>query len=117
MNKEFIVGIFTIVLLLLTGCGYSVRDAQVIGQVKRVENNIPLLCDKYTDVDLSLGVMINGVGSMSSEDKWFYILNPLHEQLLIKAASSGKLVKITYDRKRWTWCVEPDWVTNVELVK
>jgi hypothetical protein len=102
---------------MLTGCGYSSMQNETIGQVKKVVKNTPLICPDYVDADVSLGVMRNGVGSMSTEDLWFYVPDEQARQTLAQAAQTGALVKITYDVKRVTFCVSDHFVSKVELVK
>lgn len=109
-----------IVLLLalsLSGCVFEARNNELIGQVKKVKNSTPILCPKRVDVDISLGIIRNGIGSMSSEDTWATVSNPEHIEILKNANENGSLVKITYDTYRLTFCQERINVTNVELVK
>jgi hypothetical protein len=108
---------YILVVLALTGCGYSSVNNEVIGQVKKVVKNTPLICDDYVDVDLSLGIMRNGVGSMSTQDMWLYVPDAKNVTTLQKAVETGSLVKVTFGQKRWYWCVdEGARVTDVELV-
>lgn len=109
--------IAVVMLVGLSGCGWSGRDSQMIGQVKKVMHNTPILCDDYMDAEISLGVMQNGTGSMSTEDKWVYVPNQDDYKLLQDADEKGSIVKVTYDTKRIRWCVEEEMVTKVELVK
>lgn len=106
-----------IILLFISGCGYSSRQNEAIGQVKKVVSNTPLICNDYNDVDISLGVMVKGVGSMSSQDMWFYVPNQNDINILKKANESGKLVKFTYDTKRFRWCVDERQLTHVEILE
>ena len=103
--------------LALAGCGFSATDSEMIGQVKKVMHNTPLICPEYMDVDLSMGVMRNGVGSMSSEDTWLVVTNSDHLKLLKEANESGQLVKIKYDTYRVTLCTSEKYVRDVQLVK
>jgi hypothetical protein len=64
-----------------------------------------------------MGVMRDGVGSMSSEDVWVYVPDKENFDLLKKANETGALVKVTYDVKRLTFCVEDHIVTKVEILK
>lgn len=103
----------------LTGClGHSSTGNEVIGQVKRVQHKTPLLCPDYAHVDISMGTMRNGVGSMSTQDIWLWIQNPADIALLEGAARDGKIVKINYDvaRSRWFNCVEHEELTRVEVL-
>ena len=103
-------------LVALSGCGLSSRNNEVIGQVKRVISQTPIVCPDRTDVDLSLGVIKNGVGSMSSQDKYFTVNSSDALDVLKKANESGAIVKITYNERRLTWCQEDAEVTKAELV-
>lgn len=105
------------VLLLLTSCGYSSRNNELIGQVKRVHSETPLICPDYDDVDISLGVIRNGVGSMSNQDVLMYIQKLEDTETLKRAAESGNLVRILYDRKRLTFCVQDMWIKKVEIIQ
>lgn len=109
---------FSIVMLLsLVSCGYSAKNSEMIGQVKSVTNETPILCNERNDVDISLGVLRNGVGSMSAEDVFLTISNEKDLAVLKEANESGKLVKVVYDFKRWTWCWNQRIVKSVEIVQ
>ena len=102
-------------VLGLAACGYSSKQNEMVGQVKKVIEKTPVICGDYIEADLSLGVMRNGVGSMSHEDVSLYVPNLTDELTLKKAAETGQLVKVTYDVKRLTWCVPDHLVIRVEL--
>ena len=104
-------------LFLLASCGYTQRQSELTGQVKRLTHETPILCPDRVDVDLSLGVMRNGVGSMSSEDVFLTVPNREDQEVLAKAAAEGALVKITYDTARFVFCWNPAIVTHVERTK
>lgn len=97
--------------------GTSSTDNDVIGQVKKVEHITPRFFNNYQRVELSLGVMRNGVGSMSTQDIWLYVPNQKDIDILTQAAQSGALIKIKYDHYRFRWYVEEDEVTNVTAVQ
>ncbi len=104
--------------MALVSCGYAEQGSDLTGQVKKVINKTPLVCNDYVLVDLSLGVMRNGVGSMSHEDVELVVPNSEDVKLLKSASDSGSLVKITYNTKRLVFCVESNKVvTTVELLK
>lgn len=109
--------LFYSTLLGLSACGYSSKNSEMVGQVKKVVNNTPLLCPDYYSVDISLGVLRGGVGSMSSEDTWATIQSPESVKVLKQAAESGQLVKATYDMRRFVFCTEERLITNVEVIK
>jgi hypothetical protein len=100
---------------LLAGCGYTSRGNDMIGQAKKVNHNTPLICPDFDDVDISLGVMQNGVGSMSTQDVWLYVPDRRDYQTLKEAVQKGAIVKITYDVQRVAFCVEQHIVTGVQV--
>lgn len=106
-----------ILLMFLVGCGYSAKQNELSGQVKKVVNATPLICSDRVDADISLGIMRNGVGSLSTEDLWVYVPNQEDQKILKEAAVNGKIVKITYNIKRVTFCTSKYIVTKVELEK
>ena len=108
-----------LLLLALTGCarmcGYSGRDSELIGQVKKVSHRTPLICPDWDAVDISLGVFRNGVGSASKEDVWMTVRDPATFEFLKKASESGSLVRIKYDEYRVTFCIEDMVVRSAEV--
>lgn len=110
---------FNTIMIALTvaACGYSSADNELTGQVKRVKKVTPIVCPDYVEADISLGVMRNGVGSMSTEDVWVLVESYADIQLLDTAAEQGSLVKVRYDVKRVSMCVPDHRLTSVELVK
>lgn len=108
---------YVLLLLALSGCGYSSKGNETIGQVKKLTAETPIVCNERTDADLSLGVIRNGVGSMSTEDRWFTVESEADKAILKQASETGALVKVTYNLKRWVWCYSDHIITHVELVK
>lgn len=104
-------------LPLLGGCGYSARDNEMIGQVKKVMRNTPLICPEYYDVDLSLGVLRNGQGSMSKEDVWLRVMNEADVTKLKDLADRGAIIKVKYDVRRATMCYTDHNLLYFEEVK
>lgn len=96
---------FIPLLLVLAGCLKS-SDNDAIGQIKKVVNKTPIICPDYTEVHMSLGVVRNGVGSMSHEDLYLAVDNDNKGLIaeLKAAAESGAIVKLTYDVKRVSPC-------------
>ena len=89
--------------ILLAACGNSSSGNEIIGQVKKVKSVTPLICSDYTEVDVSLGVIRNGVGSMSHEDVELAVDNSEKDAInkLKWAAENGAIVKLAYNVKRW----------------
>lgn len=106
----------SVVSLSLFGCGYISRDTELVGQVKKVTNNTPLLCPDYKTADISLGVMRNGVGSMSTQDVWI-VVDTTQAEVMKAAVETGEIVKITYDMKRITFCTPHYFASKVEIIK
>jgi hypothetical protein len=109
--------VLLVIAVLLTGCGYSSRDNELIGQVKKVVKFTPIICMDYTAVDISLGILRGGVGSMSTQDVWLYVDDRSMEKTLKEANETGALVKIAYDDARWRWCVETKVVRSAKIIK
>lgn len=108
----------TIVLsLLLASCGYSAKENEMVGQVKKVVEQTPVICGDYTEADVSLGVLRNGNGSMSREDVILRVNNAEFKKLLKSAAETGRPVKIAYDIKRVAWCGPDHILTSVEYLE
>lgn len=105
-----------IATVLAAGCGQSSVDNELTGQVKRVKHVTPIICGNYSEVDVSLGVLRNGVGSMSKEDIWLLVEDKDQVTLLEKAAKDGDIVKVTYDVQRLTFCVPDHTLKTVEIV-
>jgi hypothetical protein len=99
------------VLFLVASCGWSSRNNELTGQVKKVENKTPIVCYNHWETDISLGVVRNGIGSMSTQDMYLYVPDRF-VSVLQAANKSGKIVKVTYDEKRVRWCVPDEMVTG-----
>ncbi len=107
----------SLLAVCLTGClGYTSKGNDLIGQAKKASNETPVICSNFNAADLSLGVMRNGIGSMSTEDQWFYVPNRADFEILQKASESGAIVKVTYNVIRATFCIPDHEITHVELV-
>lgn len=99
------------------GIGHSSMNNEAIVQVKKITAQTPLLCYKNTQVDVSFGVMQNGVGSMSTQDELMYVADSSNVVLLNNAAAAGKLVKLHYNTARVNWCVPEQEITSVEIIQ
>lgn len=96
-----------LVLLSLVLCACtSSSDNEIVGQVKKIVKKTPLVCPDYTEVHVSLGVIRQGVGSMSHEDVMVAVDNSEKEVIekLKYAVESGSIVKLQYDVKRVSPC-------------
>lgn len=105
-------------LIFTPGCGYSARNSETVGQVKSIVNVTPLFCPNYTRVHMSLGVVQNGTGSMSTQDVDFVVdtINELNSLTL--AQQHGNLVKVWHDNQRVAFCKNTTYfITKVELLK
>jgi hypothetical protein len=102
-------------LALLAACGYEAVGNELEGQVKKVIRHTPVFCGDYTETSVSLGVLRNGVGSVSKEDVELYVADPKAISVLQEAARTGALVTIGYDVRRLTWCLPDHWLTSVRV--
>jgi hypothetical protein len=102
---------------LLAGCGNSAMDGELIGQAKKVTLVTPLICPDYYAFDVSLGIMRNGTGSMSTQDMWFTVRNAEDVRALRDAADKGLLVKVKYNARRLPICTEPHIMTAFEVTQ
>lgn len=103
-----------LVVVMLTACGKTHVGAESTGQVKTVTRNTPLICPDQWLADISLGVMRNGTGSMSTHDEIFRVEDPAVLSALKTAAESGALVTVTYDEDRFRWCIQTQIITSVK---
>lgn len=103
-----------LLILSLLACGYSSVDNEVTGQLKKVVHNTPILCPEYTDVDLSLGVIRDGVGSMSDQDIWMVVPPDLKDDVA-EFVASGEIVNIKYDVYRVTFCTNERYMRSIEV--
>ena len=92
-------------------CGWSGREITGSGQVKKVQKVTPVFCPDYYQVDISLGVMRKGVGSMSTHDIQLYIPDD-KASVLKDAANRGAIIDFVYDQRRFNWCVDQDRMTS-----
>jgi hypothetical protein len=105
--------------LIMAGCGgmndgcmgWSAREITGSGQVKRVWKETPMLCPDSYAVDISLGVMRNGVGSVSTQDIVLFVEEKDVAKLKI-AAEMGAIIDFTYDVRRETVCVNNKRMTS-----
>lgn len=102
---------------MLAGCGNTSLDNEVIGQAKKVMNNTNLVCFDYKILDVSLGVVRGGTGSMSKEDLLLVVTNKQDLSTIKKAVETGALVKVRYNVRRWSPCSENHWMTSIEIVQ
>lgn len=117
MKKIFAMLVF-MAMFMLSGCfGYSSRESEVTGQPKKVINQTPIICPERSDLDLSLGVVRGGVGSMSTSDLYLTIGDKAEADSLKKAVDSGYLVKVVYNTNRVTICQYEHEVSKVTILR
>lgn len=103
-------------MLICSLLGYSSQNNELIGQVKSVKHFTPIICPEYDEVDISLGVMQNGVGSMSRQDVRLFIQTVSDVNVLKTANAKGSLVRIDYDERRVAICRTDNEVTKVTIL-
>lgn len=101
--------------LALSACGYTSKNNELIGQVKKVISVTPLICPDRIDVNVSLGVMRNGVGSMSHEDMMASVYDTKVIDVLKKASESGAIVKMGYSVHRIVICPNDHEIISAEI--
>lgn len=102
--------------LFLLGC-YSSQDNNLVAQPKKIARLSPIVCPNRTEVDLSLGVTKDGVGSMSTEDQWMWVPNESDRDTLQTAIEKHKLVKVYYRVARLAVCVNQFEATKIEIME
>jgi len=105
------------ILAFVFGCGYSHRDNELIGQPKSIESTTPLVCPDQNILHLSLGVMRNGVGSMSTQDVEINIPDPSLVAPLKRVVESGKIINARTNEARFRWCNEMKELVSFEVVE
>lgn len=115
MTRKISAGILA--LLMLSSCGYSERDAELVGQVKKVSHVTNLICPDYYAVDVSLGVVRNGTGSMSTQDMWLQVTDESQLAMFRDAARKGLLIKAKYNTRRLAVCTEEFMLTEAEITQ
>lgn len=93
-------------IVFAAACGQSSSSNEGVGQVKTVMRKTPLICPDYFEIDISLGVMRNGVGSMSHEDVRLAVDGSQAAMIALArdAAEAGQIVKFSYDVQRLSLC-------------
>lgn len=98
------------------GCGYTSVDNTMAGQVKKVHHNTPIICENYVNADVSLGIMQNGVGSISTHDVQMTIPDSENVKMFEQAALTGRLVEVTFKERRSVTCIDYYVVTGVKFL-
>lgn len=104
--------------LFLLACGDSSTNNTLTGQVKKLHHVTPIVCPNRVDVDVSMGVMRNGVGSMSTQDMWIVVSDTSFVPMLEDAVKTGALVDIEYNEARLLICSRTDaYLTSAKLAE
>ena len=108
--------------IYLIYCGFTTmyaKDGEVIGQAKSITQVTPFwsVCEPYYALDISLGVLQNGVGSISKSDMVFTVRNTADLASMRKAAEHGSLVRVKFDTRRLAACTEDYLSTGFEPVQ
>jgi hypothetical protein len=106
-----------LLLLMLASCGYSHVNNELIGQPKSIEATTPIFCPNQNILHLSLGVMRNGVGSMSTEDVRISIPDDNLAIRLQPVVKAGKLINAQTNEARFRWCNEEKELVAFEIVE
>ncbi len=106
--------------LVLTGCdacGNSSVNNELVGQPKRLHNETPILCENRVDLDVSMGFMKDGVGSVSTADMHLTVPNREDVDRINRAINENKLVKLHYNVARVNLCWQQEVVTSVDVLE
>jgi hypothetical protein len=93
------------------------RDGELVGQAKKLTHVTPLwssFCPPYYVLDVSMGVLQGGVGSMSTEDLALTVIDVEDLAAMRAAVAHGAIVKIRYDTRRLAACTEDYLATGFE---
>lgn len=101
---------------LLSGCGYSHRANELVGQPKSIESTTPLLCPDQHILHMSLGVMRNGSGSMSTQDIAINVPDAQLVPILQSVIEQGKLINAETNEARFRWCNEMIELVAFEII-
>ena len=90
---------------------------ELIGQVKKLRLVTPFwpVCPPYYALDVSLGVMQNGTGSMSTNDAWLTVKDTDDLPAMREAVSNASIVKVKFDTRRLYACTEEYYATGFSL--
>lgn len=114
MNKLLKTACAFLMVSLLSSCGNSSVDGEAIGQSKKVTYVTPVFCPDYYAFDMSLGVIQNGSGSVSTQDFWYTVYDPIIIAKLKNAVKIGAIVKIKYTARRFAVCTEDYILTGID---
>lgn len=95
-------------------------DGELIGQAKKLTLVTPLwssVCPIYYALDVSMGVLQGGTGSMSSQDVWFTVKDTADLQMMREAVAAARIVKVRYDERRLAACTETHLATGFEVAR
>lgn len=96
-------------------CGWSETEVTGAGQIKQVSKRSPsLFCPDYYMIDVSLGIMRNGSGSVSKEDINIFIEEKDVAELRSAAANSS-IIEFTYNTRRFSNCVVNKRMTSFKV--
>jgi PBP1b-binding outer membrane lipoprotein LpoB len=109
--------IFVSAAILLSGCGNTEFDNELVGQAKKLAQATPIICPDYKRFDVSLGIMRGGTGSMSNQDMWLTVTNEGDLSIIKRAVETGAIVKVKYNTRRLATCSDDHWMTSIEIVQ
>lgn len=102
-------GVFGIYLIYSGFTTMYARDGELIGQAKKLTLVTPFwssFCSPYYALDVSLGVLQNGVGSISQQDVVLTVRDTDDLTAMKAAVETGAVVKVHYDTRRLAACTE-----------
>lgn len=94
-------------------------DGELVGQAKKIRMVTPLwssICPTYYALDVSMGIIQNGTGSMSTQDVWFTIKDTADLPAMQKAVETAAIVKMKFDTRRLAACTEDYYATGFQVI-
>jgi hypothetical protein len=112
-----IAGIFSTYLIYCGFNTYLSRDGEVVGQAKSITRVTPFwsVCAPYYMLDVSVGVMVNGVGSLSTHDVGFTVADTWDVPAMLEAVQHAKIIRVRYDTRRLAACTEDNIATGFDV--
>ena len=108
--------------LFLVYAGFNTmysRDGDLVGQAKKITLVTPFwqsICPSYYALDVSMGVLQGGTGSMSTQDVWFTVLDREDISAMKEAVKHAAIVKVKYAERRLYACTEGHLATGFEVI-
>lgn len=92
--------------LLLSSCGNSATDIELTGQLKAAGVATNLICPDYFYLDMSMGVIKDGTGSVSKDDIFVTLYGRQEYKKYQELAKVGAIITVHANMRRAAFCTE-----------